>query len=261
MLEQLSEQVRECYRCAAEARAKADATADPALKQSYLDIERRWLLLARSHLFTESLENFVEHGKRGTERVQVDPKKNILPTVRATVNLSHFDRPDGLKQAIEGRIKALARVHPLFAQSGWVGAELSVIVKQELMPCLRDGEPRARIDGPSLVLAPKTAQTVAVILHELSTNAAKYGSLSVPHGHAEVTWSRAVGGRLILYWTEGGGPFAKKPKHQGFRTSIIDQMIQELIIDRMIQDIKGEMHRDWRSEGLACRIVLQSWWT
>ena len=99
----------------------------------------------------------------------------------------------------EGRINALAKVHALFVQSRWAGAELSRIAEQELAPYLREGEMRARIDGPDLLLVPNTAQVVAVILHELSTNAAKYGSLSVPEGQVEVTWSRAAGERLILH--------------------------------------------------------------
>ena len=106
--------------------------------------------------------------------------RNILATVQATVHLSQSDTLDGLKKAIDGRINALARVHTLFAKSRWAGAELSSIAKQELAPYLRDGERHARIEGPHLSLAPNAAQAVAVVLHELSTNAAKYGSLSVP---------------------------------------------------------------------------------
>jgi two-component sensor histidine kinase len=86
-------------------------------------------------------------------------------------------------------------------------------------------------------------------LHELATNAAKYGSLSVPKGQVEVTWSCVADGRLILRWTESGGPPAKKPTHEGFGTSVIKRMIKE--------QLKGEMHLDWRAEGLACEIVLQ----
>ena len=87
-----------------------------------------------------------------------------------------------------------------------------------------------------------------MILHELSTNAAKYGSLSVRGGQVDVTWSRAVDGRLIIHWIESGGPAANKPTREGFGTSIIDRMIAGL----------GEIHREWRAKGLACQIVLQS---
>jgi two-component sensor histidine kinase len=136
--------------------------------------------------------------------------RNILATVRATVHLSQSDSMAGLKTAIEARIEALAKVHTLFAQSRWEGAELSRIAEQELAPYLREGK-RARIDGPELLLVPNTAQVVAVILHELSTNAAKYGSLSVSGGQVDVTW-RADGERFILHWIESGGPPQSSPR-------------------------------------------------
>src|SRR5262249_10353102 len=166
-----------------------------------------------------------------------------------TVNLSHSDTPDGLKRAIEGRIQALANVHGLLVKARWTGAELSSIAAQELAPYVGEDKARARIDGSDVLLAPNTAQAIAVTLHELATNAAKYGSLSVPKGQVELTWSRAADGPLILRWTENGGPPAKKPTREGFGTSVIERMIRE--------QLKGEMYLDWRAEGLACEIVLK----
>jgi PAS domain S-box-containing protein len=175
--------------------------------------------------------------------------KNILATVQATVNLSRSDTPDGLKRAIEGRIQALANVHDLLVKSRWAGAELSSIAAQELAPYLCEGEERARVDGPHVLLAPSTAQAIAVTLHELATNAVKYGSLSTPSGQIEVTWIRAPDGVLILHWTETGGPPSQKPTHEGFGTTVIQRMIRE--------QLKGEMHLDWRAQGFACEIVLK----
>ena len=106
--------------------------------------------------------------------------KNVLATVQATVHLTQSDTPAGLKQAIEGRLRALANVHRLFVQSCWTGAELHNLVMEELSPYCQDGETRARIDGPRLMLEPNTAQAIAVTLHELATNAAKYRAWSVP---------------------------------------------------------------------------------
>src|SRR5712672_3284683 len=105
--------------------------------------------------------------------------KNVLATVQAIVNLSNSDTPEGLKHTIAGRIQALANVHTLFVESRWTGAELHSLVREELAAYCRDGEGRERVDGPNLVLRPDIAQTVAVALHELATNAAKYGALSV----------------------------------------------------------------------------------
>src|SRR5262249_9121744 len=175
--------------------------------------------------------------------------KNILATVRATVNLSHSDSADGLKRAIEGRIQALAQLHDLFVKSRWTGAELASIAAQELAPYRADDEARVQIDGPHVVLAPSTAQAIGVTLHELATNAAKYGSLSVSKGQVEVTWLRATDEHLILRWTESGGPAVKKPMHRGFGTSVIEGMIRA--------QSDGEVRLEWRAEGLACEIVVK----
>jgi PAS domain S-box-containing protein len=170
--------------------------------------------------------------KRADERIATLAReaehrsKNILATVQATVILSRSDTPEGLKHAINGRIQALASVHSLFVKSRWVGAELFSIVSQELAPYLREGATRVRVDGPRVLLPPDMAQAIALITHELATNAAKYGSLSVPTGRVEITWSLAANGRLVLYWTESGGPPTKKPTRKGFGTSVMDGMIR-----------------------------------
>jgi two-component sensor histidine kinase len=174
--------------------------------------------------------------------------KNILASVQAAVNISHSDTTDGLKRAIEGRIQALANVHSLFVESRWGGAELSNIVTQELAPYLAKGGARVQIEGPHEVLATKTAQAIAATLHELATNAAKYGCLSVPEGSLCVRWASAADGKLTLHWSESGGPPTQKPTRRGFGTSVIKQMIRH----------EGEIHLDWRAEGLACEIVLQT---
>jgi PAS domain S-box-containing protein len=174
--------------------------------------------------------------------------KNILATVQATVHLTQSNTPDGLKKAIAGRIQALANAHSLFAQSRWTGADLRSLVTQELMPYRLDGVERALIDGPSIMLETTTAQTIAVALHELATNAAKYGALSVPAGRIHVAWSRAADGELTLHWAEVGGPSVKPPTRQGFGTRVMNGMIRG--------QLKGEMRLDWRPDGLMCEIVL-----
>src|SRR6516165_4669264 len=108
--------------------------------------------------------------------------KNLLANVQATVNLSQSDTSEGLKRAIEGRIQALANVHSLFVETRWTGAELSTIATRELAPYSEKGKTRVRINGPQVLLEPGAAQTIAVILHELATNAAKYGALSAANG-------------------------------------------------------------------------------
>jgi PAS domain S-box-containing protein len=175
--------------------------------------------------------------------------KNILSTVLATVRLSHSDTVDDLKQAIEGRINALAEVHALFVQSRWTGAELRSLVTQELSPYRDNTEARVRIDGPAVTLEPYSAQAIAISLHELATNAAKYGSLSAAAGRVEIEWSRMADGRLSLRWTESGGPAVTPPKDRGFGTRVMENIIAG--------QLKGEVRFDWREQGLACEIILQ----
>ena len=175
--------------------------------------------------------------------------KNLLANVIATVKLSQSDTPEGLKQAIEGRIRALANVHSLFVQTRWIGAELSAIARQELAPYFEEGETRARIKGPQVLLEPNVAQSVAVILHELATNAAKYGSLSLASGRIDLSWSHESEGRLELRWTETGGPPVHTPTREGFGGRIIKQMAEQL---------KGAARFEWHAEGLGCEINLQT---
>jgi PAS domain S-box-containing protein len=174
--------------------------------------------------------------------------KNLLATVQATVRLSQSETPDGLKRAIEGRIQSLANVHSLFVKTRWIGADLSTIATQELAPYSEKNQPRVRINGPPVLLDPDVAQVIAITLHELATNAAKYGALAVPDGEVELKWSHDTDGRLHLRWTESSGPKVREPTHKGFGGRIIEQMIAQR---------SGKMHFVWRAEGLVCEITLQ----
>ena len=171
--------------------------------------------------------------------------KNVFANVQAIVAVSQSDTVDGLKHAIDGRIRALANVHSLFVETRWRGANLQTIAKNELAPYSEADERRVRIYGPPLLLAPDIAQAIAMTLHELATNAAKYGALSAPDGQIDLKWSREGAGRLTLQWTEIGGPAVQKPTRRGFGGRIIEQMIAQL---------NGAIHFDWRADGLACQI-------
>jgi two-component sensor histidine kinase len=104
-----------------------------------------------------------------------------------------------------------------------------------------------QIEGPQVLLKPAAAQAIAVILHELATNAAKYGALSVSNGRVELKWSHEVS-RLRISWTETGGPSVHTPARKGFGTRIIEQMIAQF---------DGEGRFDWRAEGLSCEFSIR----
>jgi PAS domain S-box-containing protein len=174
--------------------------------------------------------------------------KNMLATVQAVVNLSEADTLDGFKKVIKGRVNALAHVHSLFVETRWIGAELSAIAEQELSPYAATSESRVAINGPLVLLAPDTAQAVAICLHELATNAAKYGSLSVGTGRLDLTWSHETDGTLVLRWMETGGPDVKEPTRRGFGGRVVERMIAQL---------NGKIRFDWPVQGLICEIVLK----
>ena len=203
--------------------------------------------------------DITERNRIETERRQIEAQnsilareaehrtRNILATVQATVRLTLAENVADFKSAIEGRIQALANVNALFVKSRWSGAELHDLVTQELAPYRRGDGKRVSIEGPALLLEPNAAQIIAVIFHELATNAAKYGALSVKDGRVFIVWSRSANGSLVLSWSEAGGPIVTVPAHEGFGTRVMTAMIRQA---------NGEMRLDWHPAGIVCEIVL-----
>jgi two-component sensor histidine kinase len=132
--------------------------------------------------------------------------------------ITQADTAAEFKAAIQGRLQALSNAHTLLAQSRWTGAELSTLVTEELRPyCLKEAS-RADVSGSEIILEPQSAQSIAMVLHELTTNAVKYGALSIPKGRLRVAWSNG-GADVIIRWSETNGPPVKPPLHQGFGSS------------------------------------------
>jgi two-component sensor histidine kinase len=176
--------------------------------------------------------------------------KNILATVLATVHLTHAETPQNLKKAIEGRIQALANVHQLFVESRWAGAGLRDVMAQELAPYGQNEDAHVVMEGANILLEPNAAQAMAVCVHELATNAAKYGALSCPEGRVSLQWSQTADGRISFRWAEMNGPrITNPPTRRGFGTRVIE---------RMIKPMKGTVEFDWQLDGLVCRISLIS---
>jgi PAS domain S-box-containing protein len=177
--------------------------------------------------------------------------KNLLALAQATVHLTNGETAAELKIAIEGRLRALANAHTLLAQSRWAGADLRNLALEELSPyCAeddgKDGS-RARIEGPSLMLEQQPAQAIALALHELTTNAVKYGALSIPSGRIALTWRQQSINRLTVRWVESDGPQVTPPVHKGFGTRVMARICEQL---------NGELKFDWRTDGLICDIVI-----
>ncbi len=144
--------------------------------------------------------------------------KNALAVVHAIVSLTRADNIAQFVAAVEGRVQALARAHSLLSESRWQGANISDIVEEELAPYRAPHFDRVKISGTSLSLDPSSAQALALALHELATNAAKYGALSKPSGRLQVSWS-LTNGRLELRWIERGGPAPDRTELERIRDS------------------------------------------
>ena len=175
--------------------------------------------------------------------------KNILATVQAVVARSLGRRAGA--EALGGRIAALARAHTLLGQNRWRGASLLTLLQEELVP-YQGGPDGARVvlDGPDILLSPKGAQSLGLVLHELATNAAKYGALSIPEGHLHVRWQilAQVPPRLQLDWRETDGPAATAPQHRGFGLRLIERSLE--------YDLGGTAQLSFVSEGLHARLEL-----
>lgn len=189
-------------------------------------IEERQLLLARE----------VDHRAR-----------NALAVVQAIVRLTRANSQQGYIEAVEGRIHALAQAHTLLSESRWEGADVRTLVGEELAPYRNGDGGRVVIDGPAVMLSPEKAQNLALALHELATNSAKYGALSAAKGGLVVSWQTADN-ILTLHWREAGGPPVQPPTSQGFGTKILNASIRH--------QIGGNVAWDWRPSGLHCTVQL-----
>ncbi|MBR1127520.1 HWE histidine kinase domain-containing protein [Bradyrhizobium iriomotense] len=187
--------------------------------------------------------------KRAEERQnllarEVDHRaKNALALAQSIVRLTRADEVKAYVNAVEGRINALARVHTILSLSSWQGAELSKLIDEELAPySLGD---QIKLAGPEVQLLPTTAQTLALALHELFTNSAKYGALSTRSGRLLIGW-QVEEDHLTLTWEESGGPLVRTPKSRGFGTRSLLASVES--------QLGGRAQFDWRAEGLLCRL-------
>lgn len=172
--------------------------------------------------------------------------KNILTVVQAVIRMSRAEDIESFKEAVDGRIAALATAHTLLSGNRWEGADLGQLAEQELSPYRTTAE-RIRLEGPPVTLKPAAAQALGIALHELATNATKYGALAAPAGRVTLCWAIAEGA-LALVWTERGGPPAAAPQRRGFGLPVIKGSVEH--------QLEGRIELAWEAEGLVCRIRL-----
>ncbi len=172
--------------------------------------------------------------------------KNALAVVQSILRLSKAKTTAEFTRVVEGRIRALAATHNLLSSTRWEGANLRQIIEEELAPYTTSRSDHIIAEGPSILLRPATAQAAALAIHELATNAAKYGALSVPGGHLRLTWSLKKD--LELDWIEHDGPPAQEPARVGFGLTIVRSSIEH--------QLSGKVTTEWAPTGLRCRLSI-----
>jgi len=182
--------------------------------------------------------------------------KNVLATVAAVSQRTREGHTsmDEFLSAFDGRIRSMADAHALLSSSRWQGVNLAQLVRQELAPCMAALD--AIVEGPDIVLAADAAQPVEMVLHELVTNAAKYGALSSPTGHVCVQWHQRaiqdVPEALVIDWIETGGPSAPASISPGYGTSVIKELIP--------YELGGMVNLLFTPEGVRCRLEIPRKW-
>jgi PAS domain S-box-containing protein len=177
--------------------------------------------------------------------------KNTLATVQAIVSqtLRSTPDPEAAFERVQARLMALSNTHNLLNATSWAGATLGDVLGAELRPYRNQGE-RVQLRGEPVDLDARAALAFGLIAHELVTNAAKYGSLSVPAGRLEISWrvTGEEGGRQVeLTWREKDGPPVAEPTRKGFGSRLVE---------RSIRDLHGTAEIDYAPAGLVCRMIF-----
>jgi PAS domain S-box-containing protein len=182
--------------------------------------------------------------------------KNVLATV-STVASRTQEASSSMAEfvtALDGRIKSMATTHELLSTRRWHGIPLADLVRRELAPYATPGN--TRIDGPDVVLSAEGAQTLAMVFHELATNAAKFGAISVNSGRVSVRWRFRPNGHaeswLCIQWEERGGPRVVPPTRSGFGTSVVRELIP--------YELGGTVELVHPPEGVRCKAEIPAHW-
>lgn len=197
------------------------------------------------------------HKAQERQRILIDEvdhrSKNLLAVVQSVIQMSRADTLPQFVAVVGERVNALARAHTLLSQQGWEGASLRLVAERELAAFLSEDAIHGTLRGPSVTLLPTAVQPVTMVIHELATNAAKYGALSRAGGHLDVAWwLDAAKEVLYLRWEETGSATVA-PTRKGFGSRLIDNVVKH--------QLSGSVRRVWEPTGLIFEMQIpQKWW-
>jgi PAS domain S-box-containing protein len=179
--------------------------------------------------------------------------KNLLAVIQAMARQTarHTGSIEAFLDHFNARLRALAMSHDLLVEESWHGASLMELVRLQLAPYVARHDAQLSVDGPDIALKPDAAQSVGLALHELATNAAKYGALSSATGTISVTWRRlppAEGDGVEVNWVEKGGPTVAVPSRRGFGSTVIER--------NLARSLDAEVEWTFDAEGLRCRMHI-----
>ncbi len=172
---------------------------------------------------------------------------NLMSVVQAAVRLTKADSLEAYRKILNGRIGALANAHRLLSKSRWHGADLMSIVQEEMRPYGGEESSRVSIQGPAIALSAKAAQSISMAIHELSTNAAKYGALA-SGGTVDIRWRLSASRDLEFDWREKGAPAPAGPIKRGFGLKMIERSVED--------QLGGRLELGGGTEGFSCAFSI-----
>jgi two-component sensor histidine kinase/CheY-like chemotaxis protein len=175
--------------------------------------------------------------------------KNTLANIQTLVSQASRSANSltGFVEGLDGRIQSMAKAHSLLTQSRWEGVSIEGLLREELEPYCERGV-GVVFTGVEIVLTPKSALALSLVVHELATNAAKFGAFSLPHGEVAIDWRLRPDGGVALVWSESGGPPVVVPSRRGFGSSLIERALA--------LETGGEAIVRYEPTGVICDISL-----
>ncbi len=213
------------------------------------------LRLSLLHVVLRRINEAAQERKKAAERdrllmAELDHRvKNTLANIQALVvqTSRSADTLTGFVEGLDGRIHSMAKAHSLLSESRWEGVSINRLLQEELEP-FNARRHAITLEGPDLVLTPKSALSLSLAIHELVTNAAKYGAFSTPVGTVALRWTLAADNSISLTWAETGGPPVQPPTRRGFGSTLIERALA--------METGGRAALHYLPEGVVCDVFL-----